>query len=285
MLIVKFNGGLGNQLFQYAFYEYLKLNNQEVYADISDFEYHRHHYGYELEKVFTCEVAKAGHKQCHALAIEHNTLIVKVLEKVLKINISKKSEFFEMNRISGMEAVPILFDVYFSGYWQNARYVDMTQKILREKLTFRDPLQGKNLECYERLKDVNTVSVHIRRKDYLQNKNLGGICQKPYYDEAMNYMKDKLAKPVFLFFSDDIEWCEREFGKTPENYYVDWNIGEDSFKDMHLMSLCKNNIIANSSFSWWGAWLNNNSEKIVIMPKQWTKFSDSTVMSPGWIRM
>lgn len=285
MLIVKFEGGLGNQLFQYAFLEYLKLNNQEVYADISDYKYHEHHYGYEIEKVFGCDIKKADKKQIHTLAIEHNNLAIKTLEKVLRIQIYKKNEFNELDRIGVVNAGPILRDIYFSGYWQNVYYVNMTQTVLRDKLTFKESVQGKNLECYEHFKGVNTVSVHIRRKDYLHNVNLGGICQKHYYDEAINYMKEKLTDPVFFFFSDDIDWCKSEFGETPENYYVDWNIGKDSFRDMQLMSLCKNNIIANSSFSWWGAWLNSNIKKIVIMPKQWTKFWDSTTMSPGWLRM
>lgn len=285
MLIVKVEGGLGNQIFQYAFYEFLKLNNEEVYVDISDFSYHRHHYGYEIEKVFDCEIEKAEIKQTHALTIEHNNIVVKVLEKLLKVRISKKSEFYEFNRISLIGAVPIKNDTYFSGYWQNVYYIEAIEKVLRDKLKFREPLQGKNLECYERFKGLNTVSVHVRRKDYLQNANLGGICTKSYYDEAISYMKEKLENLVFIFFSDDIEWCKREFGESTVNYYVDWNTGEDSFKDMQLMSYCNNNIIANSTFSWWGAWLNSNNDKIVIMPKQWTKFSDSTVMSPGWIRM
>lgn len=285
MLIVKFEGGLGNQLFQYAFFEYLKLNNQKVYADISDFEYHRHHYGYEIEKVFGCEIEKAGKKQIRTLTVEHNNLIIRVLEGAFKIKICKRSEFSELNRISVVEAVPIMFDTYFSGYWQNVYYIDKVKSFLRDKLTFKNSIQGKNLECYERFKGIDTVSIHIRRKDYLLNENLGGICQKRYYEEAINYMKEKLSSPVFLFFSDDIDWCKHEFGENSENYYVDWNVGEDSYKDMQLMSLCKNNIIANSSFSWWGAWLNNNNNKIVIMPKRWTRFSDSKAMSPGWIRM
>lgn len=285
MLIVKFNGGLGNQLFQYAFLEYLRLNDQEVYADLSEYHHHRHHYGYELEKVFGCKLERAEKKQIRALTIDHNDPIVKCLEKVLKVKICKDSEFYELNRISVIERVPIKVDTYFLGYWQNIHYVRCVESVLREKLIFKELVQGKNLECCERLKDTDTVSIHVRRKDYLQNTNLGGICSEHYYMEAIDYMKARLHMPIFIFFSDDIEWCKDRFGDRSDIHYVDWNTGKDSYKDMHLMSLCKNNIIANSSFSWWGAWLNGNKDKIVIMPKQWTKYSDSTMMSPGWVRM
>ncbi len=285
MLIVKFNGGLGNQLFQYAFFEYLRLNGQKVYADLSDYQYHYHHYGYEIEKVFGCRLERAGKKQIRALAIDHDYLIVKCLEKVLRIKICKESEFYELNRISVIEGGPIEADTYFSGYWQNVHYVHSTENVLRKRLVFKEPMRGKDWEWFEQFKHRDTVSVHVRRKDYLQNKNLGGICTEPYYMRAIDYMRARLYKPMFIFFSDDIEWCRDRFREHMDTYYVDWNKGKDSYKDMRLMSLCKNNIIANSSFSWWGAWLNDNKDKIVIMPKRWTRYSDSTVMSPGWVRM
>lgn len=284
MLIVRFEGGLGNQLFQYAFLEYLKLNNSDVYADVSDYVIHRYHNGYEIEKVFGCEIRKAEKEQVLSMTMKHDNFVVRALEKALRIRICKQSEFYELDRSLIIEPVSIGIDTYFSGYWQNVHYVEAVQGILREKLKFREALQGKNRTCYECFKGMNTVSVHVRRADYLKNKNLGGICDKSYYVKAMEYMVKRLPKPVFLVFSDDIEWCKREFGSA-DKYYIDWNTGKDSFLDMYLMSLCKNNIIANSTFSWWGAWLNANSEKIVIMPKQWTRFSDSKLMSPGWIRM
>lgn len=286
MLIVRFLGGLGNQLFQYAFMEYLKLNNSEVYADISDFQYHKHHYGYELEKIFGCDVAKADKKQIASLSINHNKLAIKIPEKLLGIRICKKSEFYESLVPLNIIASSITSDIWFSGWWQNTYYIEKVQDILRQKLVFHVPLQGKNLECYKQMQNTETVSVHIRRQDYLKDTNFAGICGIDYYHRAVEYMKEKLEKPVFLFFSDDIEWCKGNFGNREENCYIDWNSGSDSFKDMQLMSLCKNNIIANSTFSWWGAWLNSYDRKIVIMPRQWTRLSGSgTLAWKGWLRM
>ena len=286
MLIVRFWGGLGNQLFQYAFMEYLKLNNREVYADISDFKYHQHHYGYEIEKIFGCDVDKANQKQIAALAINHNRLTTKILEKLWGLRICKRSEFYETYVPLNIEASTIASDTYFSGWWQNIYYVEPVQSILRKKLIFNTPLQGKNLEYYKRFQSAETVSVHVRRQDYLHEKNFEGVCGTAYYDQAIEYMKAKLADPVFLFFSDDIEWCKNNFGKKEENYYIDWNLGNNSFKDMQLMSLCKNNIIANSTFSWWSAWLNSNDKKMVIMPRQWNRLSTSDSLAwEGWLRM
>ena len=108
-----------------------------------------------------------------------------------------------------------------------------------------------------------------------------------YYEKAINYVKNKIEGPVFFIFSNDIDWCKENFS-FEEAYFVDWNIGEKSFRDMQLMSSCKHNIIANSSFSWWGAWLNNNLDKIIIAPSKWLndeRVDIDDIIPEGWIKI
>lgn len=116
----------------------------------------------------------------------------------------------------------------------------------------------------------NSVSVHIRRGDYLLRKHskIHGLCSLEYYLQAIQFIKSKSKDPVFYFFSDDIPWARENFC-NPSYKFVDCNSGSNSCLDLYLMSQCKHNIIANSTFSWWGAWLNRNKEKIVVAPSVW----------------
>ena len=115
----------------------------------------------------------------------------------------------------------------------------------------------------------NSVSIHIRRGDYLVCDLLKNLLPLFYYEAAIKYILEKVESPIFFIFSNDIEWCKNNLKINFPTYYIDWNKGKESFRDMQLMSLCKYNIIANSSFSWWSVWLNNNEEKNIIAPKRW----------------
>lgn len=166
-----------------------------------------------------------------------------------------------------------LKSAYYLGYWQTEKYFsDIRSKIL-EAFTF-PPLaeDNKNQVTIESIRRKNSISIHVRRGDYMKIGNTQGICTPDYYVKALKMMLEKTKPDVFLVFSDGIEWCKENlseyFGDTPV-VYVDWNTGPESFRDIQLMSNCKHNIIANSSFSWWGAWLNQNGSKIVIAPSRW----------------
>lgn len=155
---------------------------------------------------------------------------------------------------------------YYHGYWCNERYFcDIKDKVFE---SFKFPkLDKKNSGIADKIMNTDSVSIHVRRGDYLkvQNSMFQGICTKQYYEKAIEVIHGKIEKPVFYVFSDDIYWCKEKF--THDNFeFIDWNKGLNSFRDMQLMSLCKNNIIANSTFSWWGAWLNSNPKKIVCAP-------------------
>lgn len=136
--------------------------------------------------------------------------------------------------------------------------------------------------------EENSVSLHIRRGDYLQKKHwdaVGHICQKTYYNRAINEMGKHVKKPIYYVFSEDLDWVKNNL-KLEKAVYVDWNKGKDSWQDMMLMSLCHHHIICNSTFSWWGAWLGTYPKKIVIGPQQWSsKMNSNEIMPKSWIKV
>ena len=158
------------------------------------------------------------------------------------------------------------------GYWQSYKYFNGYDTQIRSELMFRNPATGKNLETAELIAQENSVSIHIRRGDYVTNQSsnkVHGALGIGYYKNAIRRICDEVDSPHFFVFSDDLAWARNNLGLSIAVTFVANNTGESSFEDMRLMSLCKHFIIANSTFSWWGAWLNKNSGKIVIYPRNW----------------
>lgn len=283
MIIVRVFGGLGNQIFQYAFYKCLECNNDDVYLDISDYNIHHHHNGFELDKVFKIKFNKATNKEIKKISFDKKSFLYRLIRKIFKIELVKTSEYTEMKDICDVKIGNIEQEVYFNGFWQDIKYVEFIENELRKELIFNEKLSGKNKDVIDKFIGRETVSIHIRRGDYLNNKSLGGICNNEYYLNAIEYINKVIDRPVFFIFSDDIEWVKNNFKLKSECIYVDWNKEEESYKDMQLMSMCKHNIIANSTFSWWGAWLNMNRNKIVICPKKWFNNKNSNLQVNDWI--
>ena len=179
-------------------------------------------------------------------------------------------------------------NVYLSGYWQNEKYFDDIRKEICTCFVFPDDLDEKKKNLLKTIQNDNSVGIHIRRSDYLIKENrdvYGGICTKEYYENAIKYIQEHVCHPVFYLFSDDLNWVR-------ENLYregmvlVEHSENQPSYTDMYLMSQCKHNIIANSSYSWWGAWLNSNDGKMVIAPDKWFNNHETTDMiCKGWIHM
>ena len=270
MLIVKSYGGLGNQMFQYAFYEFLKKDNPgNVFLDINDFKIHHHHQGFELIKVFDLEIDIASEKQIKNISYNQNVLIYRFFKKYLKIILSKPTECYEGLHTMLLQSSKINNNYYFVGFWQNEYYVNSIRDILIEKFDFKKEFNKRNKALLEEIKNYDSVSIHVRRGDYVKNSSLGGICTVEYYSKAIKLMQENYKNAKFVVFSDDINWVKENLELPSDSIYVDWNTGEDSYLDMVLMSRCNHNIIANSTFSWWGAWLNQNEKKTVIIPKRW----------------
>ena len=284
MKIVKVTGGFGNQLFQYAFY--LALHNkytESIYLDSLDMANYRLHNGFELENIFKVDANYCTAEQRSKVRKDSNVFskLFTKAKNALGFNknyvLEAKSEHFTYSENNfGEQSTAI----YFKGYWQHAKYLEGIEGELRARLTFPAFEKEQNIELSDFIVSHNTVSLHVRRGDYVQHKAFGGICDLSYYQRAVEKIKQQVEDPVFIVFSDDINWCKDNLNLEGVKF-VDWNTGDDSFRDMQLMSLCKHNIIANSSFSWWGAWLNNNADKVVICPNKWVHYSESTGVLPN----
>jgi hypothetical protein len=288
--IVRICGGFGNQLFQYAFFLAIKEKfNETVKLDAFDMESYALHNGFELERIFKLNAdycTMAEKKQYQGTKNIFTKLTKEVRKHLPFINTSyikeKKHHHFTFQPENfGTENT----DIYYRGPWQSPLYFSDVEQVLREHLVFPEFSDAKSCALSEYIQDQETVSIHIRRGDYLKHKALGGICDLPYYENAIEKIETLVENPLYVVFSDDIEWCKENI-KVKNARFVDWNSGEQSFQDMHLMSLCKHNIIANSSFSWWGAWLNANQQKIVIAPNKWIHYTDALGILPEqWLQV
>jgi hypothetical protein len=247
MIVVKIVGGLGNQMFQYTLYRKFSELGREAYYDSLQTKEHN---GFELDKVFNIIP-----KPIVSLESIHNLKVMG--ETFPKFN----------------PAILLMDNIYLEGNWQNINYFP-DQNNLRKEFSFKQELDEKNRGILEEIQNSNSVSIHVRKTDY--GKYAGYIFQADwmnYYGIAVNYItKNIKERPLkFFVFSDDIEWCKKNF-MIPVIFVENKKI--DGWKDMLLMSNCKHNITANSTFSWWGAWLNKNENKIVTTPKRW--FLDNT---------
>lgn len=293
MIIARLNGGLGNQMFQYANGKARALSvDSHLLLDISEFETYRLHQGYELSKVFVGPFAVANKKQIKAL--KGSSLLGKMPlfnSKLSKLFI-KKSLIQEphFQYWSGITNVPD--SSYLSGYWQSEKYFQNFQEQIAADFKFATPLQGMNEMLAAAIQEdgQTSISLHIRRGDYVTNpktQTYHGVCSLEYYQKAITYFTERLEKVHFFIFSDDPEWVIQNLIMDHPHTFVSHNTGENSYNDMRLMSLCQHHIIANSSFSWWGAWLNPSKEKIVIAPKKWfhKNLNSADLIPHSWIRL
>ncbi|MDO5424823.1 MAG: alpha-1,2-fucosyltransferase [Eubacteriales bacterium] len=221
MLEVKVFGGLGNQMFQYAFYRYL-LQNNDVMLNISDYLVHRHHQGFELDRVFNLSGSYYNKEESH-IAIHANSVIIRLLQKLLRARIAREAEYYEHKEVSFVPDIQFHTDVYFVGFWQDVRYVEPIKADLLKDFSFAK-LDKRNADFMNSIADRETVSVHVRRGDYLTSASLGNVCNNEYYSKAIEFIQEHVKNPLFVFFSDDIEWCKENFNHIDAKY-VDWNSG------------------------------------------------------------
>ena len=276
MLIVSFEGGLGNQMFQYAFFTALKekFSNIDVLADFSDINL-RVHNGYELEKVFgiqmdACKLTDVAKYSEHCPKGIKGHRILNGLYSMRRCVCGVKHSFIRQENASvfypEVFQVNPLYNYYYKGIWANEKYFANIKENLTNQFQFQGIVDEKNKKWVEMIKCSEAVSIHFRAGDYLQLHY--DVCSQEYYREAIAYMEAKLTCPVFFVFSDDIQMARKIFGTCENLHYIDNNTGKESYRDMHLMSMCRHNIIANSTFSFWGAYLNRFNKKIVVAPQK-----------------
>lgn len=285
MQIIWCLGGLGNQMFQYAFYRRLQLGGKDVVLDLSPFENYVLHNGFELTKIFGISVNAADVNE--VIAFKQKASSANVLKRICwKIFVNTSLIIVQKHFEYNQKFATMGGNKYLEGYWQSEKYFGDYSDIIRSDFIFPE-LDNKNQLLASEIRSSYSISLHVRMGDYVNHPLHGGICTLEYYKKAIKIIKENVKTPVFFIFSNDIEWCRSNLD-IEKVVYVSGNDGENSYRDMQLMSLCKHNIIANSSFSWWGAWLNNNLKKMVIAPKKW--FNDSTInvsdlLPDEWIRI
>lgn len=289
MKIVKILGGLGNQMFQYALFLALreKFPSERILIDLSNFRGYPLHNGFELDKIFPISYEIATWKEILRVAYPYSNYRLWQIGKYLLP--LRKTMCIEKSDMSLDQTVLCdAGDRYFDGYWQHEEYFKNIKKTIYQTFQFPDP-QETNKEVIELVDSQNSVSLHVRRGDYIDHPFFRDICDINYYRHAIEFLEKNIRPQVYCIFSNDIEWCRSNIelllsGKRV--IYVNWNRGKDSFIDMQIMSHCNHNIIANSSFSWWGAWLNRNVNKVVISPSKWMNKQLALDPIPSdWIRL
>lgn len=274
MIVLRISGGLGNQMFQYAAAKALSLDKKKrLRIDISLFEeYKLHAYG-------------LNHLNVKTKFYQEDTIWKKRLKKLFKRTtfIYREPTFNYNIDLFKIKAD----DIFLEGYFQSEKYFIKYENIIRKEFRIIAQLKKKTIDTLAYIQSVDAVSIHFRRADYIGNP-VHETDKTEFYKQALQIIESKVENPVYFLFSDDMPWVKENFTTNFETHYIDFNNAETNYEDLKLMSSCKHNIIANSSFSWWGAWLNNNPDKIVVAPKLW--FNDETIDTSdlipiNWIKL
>jgi len=303
MVIVNINGGLGNQMFQYAVGRNLakRLNTQLKF----DYSINLTRTDFDpkdipsMFDIFNCVGEMASLEEIGKFNVPINkSFITKAIFRIInkyRNVIGANYTFIKESCYNYNNDILNLSDnCYLYGYWQSEKYFKDIEDILRIDFKIAKPLNGINLKIAEEIINTESVGIHLRGRDYItkeETKKAHFTCDFQYYERSIALIKTKLKNPVFFVFSDDPKWA-KDFLKTDQQMtFVEgnsWN--KTNYEDLRLMSLCRHNIIANSSFSWWGAWLNNNAEKIVIAPAKWFSEPERNnqtmdLIPASWIRI
>lgn len=289
MIIVKLQGGLGNQLFQYSLGKSLEVSEKrKVYFDVSSFN----HSSNQTSRDFVLE--KLGLKV--DLIPKKVASIITFLKKVsFKFNITFKSNFFSfLHSENSFQYIPIVVKkklIIFDGYWQSPKYFESISNDLTKSFYSLDRISNSGQNLIANLKSKSTVAIHIRRGDYISNKetyDFHGICDLEYYYSAIDFIESKYYVDTYIIFTDDIEWVQNNFSIGNRIFIYGCNYAENDIDELLMMASVSHNIIANSTFSWWSAYINPNPEKIVIAPKKW--FNDLSInvedlFPTNWVRL
>lgn len=297
MICIQLNGGLGNQMFQYACGRSLAYKNKTcLVLDLSRLNNNVEDSGI-TKRYFVLDIFRLHAKEATIIELKKiKPLLYRIINSI-SINILFKGiqspNYFIERKINYNSKIENVTDnCFLSGYWQSEKYFSSVESLIREDFTFPIDLDIDNMHHLNKIKLTNSISLHIRRTDFVNNEShdIHGICSMDYYVKAVHYMSNFVENPVYYIFSDDIDWAKRNLKLHYVSYFISGNSGDSSYIDMLLMSNCKHNIIANSSFSWWGAWLNENPEKVVIAPEKWFDYFEfnrltNDLIPDKWIRL
>ena len=296
MLIFNMYGGLGNQMFQYAFAcsvkDYTRL---PIFFATDFYNVSKSHNGFELQSVFNIPENIISSKEITSqLGVVFSQPKIRRLLAINNLKYLRPKNFiYEEQYQANLSIYKLIHDrAYIHGYWQSYKYFTNIEHTIRKKFEFKNSIDGYAAHLMSLIKSTQSVSVHIRRGDYLTNKKAAlvhGHCEIQYYHQAINLIANSYPGATFFVFSDDPNWASENIKTIRKDIYiVSGNTQEKSFIDMLLMSSCNHNIISNSTFSWWAAWLNKNLKKTVIAPKRWflsNRFNAIDLIPNDWVRL
>ena len=291
MVIVRIKAGLGNQMFQYAVGRSLALQKgTALLLDKAGYETETFR-KYELTRFKISGDTFNGARRTLEMQLQRRSL--KPLRSLLEtvrfpfvpkyIRDSEKGFDERLLRNNG--------DMYLDGFWQSERYFSPVREILLKEFSFKEAPDTENSRMLSRIGSCNAVCVHIRRGDYSSTTSgqiKHGVCPLDYYHSALEYIRQRTPNPAFFVFSDDPAWASSNLSNLEAATFVSHNVGRNDAEDMRLMMNCRHFIIANSTFSWWSAWLSQNPDKMIVAPKRWyasAKQSDKDLVPEKWVRL
>lgn len=291
MIIVKIIGGLGNQMFTYACGRRLaEKHNTELLLELDSFN------DYKWPFVLDNFNIKAKINDC--VETKYFTIGARITNRILgkkkMCSIGGIKPVWEYKAAFNPEIMELQDNVFLDGYWGSEKYFKDITDIIKREFTLKSLFsENTQLWKYKIKSEEMPVSIHIRRGDYLEsalNRQIYAQMPVGYYYRGLELIREKVNVSALFVFSNDIAWCRENFDFDIPVYYVTGNDEFHGHEDMYLMSLCKHNIVANSTFSWWGAWLNRNEEKIVICPKKYYNIQDlwhdsSDIWPDKWIQI
>lgn len=294
--VINLCAGLANRMFQYAFY--LNLKKRGVNALMADNSIVKElkHEDVSITDIFpNVKYSKASPFLIFILGGGND-----IFSRALRTRLKLYSPFFQRTGAEdGFKASILNLNhiAFHSGVYQSELYFKESENAIRESFLFKEfANHSENQLLQLKIQSENSIAIHVRKgKDYCNGKPYQNTCPIEYYQKAITYIKEHVLNPVFYVFTDNPIWVKENLGKTLDYTLIDWNpaVGYGNHFDMQLMSCAKHNIIANSTYSWWGAWLNPNPDKIVIGPKQWfnpedEKFNqkeDLQIIPESWIKI
>lgn len=302
MIIAHVIGGLGNQMFQYAAARAMAQScGQSLALDISGFDGFAPHQGFELFNKFE------GPSQSALIASPAD-----IREVLGWAAVNPALRLLKLHQLAWLRPQSLVLEPHFGywpgfrqrcassphltphaflcGYWQSEKYFCDIEAVIRQEFRFKPAVNIENAGFIDKINAVNAVSLHVRRGDYVQNPatlSVHGVCSVAYYQSAIQYIEQRVPNPHFFVFSDDMQWTAENLRIKAPHELVVHNRGADSFNDMRLMSQCRHHVVANSSFSWWGAWLNACPDKIVVAPENWFARPKNTqdLIPANWVRL
>ncbi len=288
MIVVRLFGGLGNQLFQYAAGRRLAhTHGAELVLDLAWYEHTPStNTGREFELFHYPITARTTFGAEAFWCKLHSNRLLRRMPFIPRRWRSFREKGFDFDNL----VLGLPDGTYLDGYWQSYRYFEDVADLIRVEFMPTQPPGCKDKDMQEIIVNTESVSLHVRRGDYVTQKAAAfvhGACSLDYYRVALTKLASLVRHSHLFIFSDDVEWARKNIKSPGPITFVDHNGPKEAFQDLRLMAQCKHHVIANSSFSWWGAWLNPRRQKIVIAPEVW--FANCrptpTLVPSTWIRL